>query len=193
MPPTSARRASAPSPLPSPRTTGVSTSAWTMCAPNLGSTSAPLPSRRSALGAKTPAARSEREALDFDTRPTASWTASHIRALSEQLIGVALAKGPSDQLRSGNRRRVGNKHQAAHRGPAYLPCEYAMGPSLSQDPMAYHPCGSNIDGHEDDMWQAPFDGDDHDNLSPSPSLALVLLITTTSTPTAASLPRSFGA
>ena len=117
----------------------------------------------------------EREALDFDTRPTASWTASHIRALSEQLIGVALAKGLSDQLRSGNRRRVGNKHQAAHRGPAYLPCEYAMGPSLSQDPMAYHPCGSNIDGHEDDMWQAPFDGDDHDNLSPSPSPSLSVI------------------
>ena len=117
----------------------------------------------------------EREALDFDTRPTASWTASHIRALSEQLIGVALAKGLSDQLRSGNRRRVGNKLQAAHRGPAYLPCEYAMGPSLSQDPMAYHPCGSNIDGHEDDMWQAPFDGDDHDNLSPSPSPSLSVI------------------
>ena len=41
--------------------------------------------------------------------------------------------------------------------------------------MAYHPCGSNIDGHEDDMWQAPFDGDDHDNLSPSlsPSLSVI--------------------
>ena len=50
-----------------------------------------------------------------------------------------------------------------------------MGPSLSQDPMAYHPCGSNIDGHEDDMWQAPFDGDDHDNLSPSPSHSLSVI------------------
>ena len=50
-----------------------------------------------------------------------------------------------------------------------------MGPSLSQDPMAYHPCGSNIDGHEDDMWQAPFDGDDHDNLSPSPSPSLSVI------------------
>ena len=46
-----------------------------------------------------------------------------------------------------------------------------MGPSLSQDPM----CGSNIDGHEDDMWQAPFDGDDHDNHSPSlsPSFSVI--------------------
>ena len=55
--------------------------------------------------------------------------------------------------------------------PPPLPPPLALA-SLSQDPMAYHPCGSNIDGHEDDMWQAPFDGDDHDNLSPSLSSSL---------------------
>ena len=67
------------------------------------------------------------------------------------------------------------------------------GPSLSQDPMAYHPCGSNIDGHEDDMWQAPFDYATTTTLALALALALVLLITTTSTPTTASLPRNLGA
>ena len=47
--------------------------------------------------------------------------------------------------------------------------------SMSDRSLDPNTCGSNIDGHEDDMWQAPFDGDDHDNLSPSPSPSLSVI------------------